>query len=80
AKLSNKFKIVEYPYIYKDPFQEVIAGLMASNKEDEDATLLTDFGFIGKLFKNKEYKFFKVIAEGKRQNLIQARIPFELQN
>jgi protease IV len=79
AKLSDKFKVVEFPYIKKDPFQEVFASLNLYGSDDEEAKI-SEFGFIKKLMDNKEYKFLKVLGEGKRENFIQARIPFQIQN
>jgi protease IV len=79
AKLSDKFKVVEFPYIKKDPFQEVFASLNLYGSDDEEAKI-SEFGFIKKLMDNKEYKFLKVLGEGKRENFIQARIPFHIQN
>jgi protease-4 len=79
AKLSDKFKVVEFPYIKKDPFQEVFASLNLYGSDDEEAKI-SEFGFMKKLMDNKEYKFLKVLGEGKRENFIQARIPFQIQN
>jgi protease IV len=78
AKLSDKYKIVEYPTITKDPFQEILANLDMSG-EEEDAKV-ESLKMINKIISSKEYKFFKLISEGKRENLIQARIPFEINN
>jgi protease-4 len=78
AKLSDKYKIVEYPTITKDPFQEILANLDMSGEEEE--AKVESLKILNKIVGSKEYKFLKLISEGKRENLIQARIPFEINN
>ena len=78
AKLSDNYKIAEYPYIKKDPFQEILAGFYAAEGGDDDEAKTSQFGFLSKILNNKEMTFIKTIALGKKENLVQARIPFDI--
>lgn len=78
AKLSDNYKIAEYPYIKKDPFQEILAGFYAAEGGDDDEAKTSQFAFLSKILNNKEMTFIKTIALGKKENLVQARIPFDI--
>jgi protease-4 len=78
AKLSDNFKIVEYPYIKKDPLQEILAGFYAAESGDDEEAKTSNLDFLNKILNSKELSFIKTLALGKKENLVQARIPFEV--
>jgi len=70
AKVDD-FKIVEYPFITKELWEELFENLMAPTST-EDASLKT----IAKLFNSKEGKSFKAVINMMNQKEVQARLPF----